>query len=173
MPSALPSHLLFGAASARGPAERVEDGQGVEVIPPVHHLAVAQGQNGDIAVAVWGSGSDDLACGGVLQDDRALSRVVVHGQAHLLSINSYRLDLPLSTGEWLVTRHRDQPGIIGAVGQLLGAANVNIGFMQLGRDEPRGMALMVVGVDAPVPDDVFARVEALPPIESARRVRID
>jgi hypothetical protein len=32
---------------------------------------------------------------------------------------------------------------------------------------------MVVGVDAPVPDDVFARVKALAPIESARRVRID
>jgi hypothetical protein len=32
---------LAGLASARRPAERVEDGQRVEVIPPVHHLAVA------------------------------------------------------------------------------------------------------------------------------------
>jgi hypothetical protein len=31
------------------------------------------------------------------------------------------------------------------------------------------MALMVVGVDAPVPDDVVACVEALPPHASARR----
>jgi D-3-phosphoglycerate dehydrogenase len=56
--------------------------------------------------------------------------------------------------------------------QHLGDANITIGFMQLGRDEPRGMALMVVGVDALVPDDVVARVEALPPIESARRLVI-
>jgi len=102
--------------------------------------------------------------------DQAL--LVGRHAAHLLSINNYRLDLPLSSGQWLVTRHHDRSGIIGAVGQLLGDANINIGFMQLGRDEPRGMALMVVGVDAPVPDDVFARVEALPPIESARCVRI-
>jgi hypothetical protein len=112
-----------------------------------------------------------------LQRDSAhwvdLAGTVVHGQAHLLSINSYRLDLPLTCGEWLVTRHHDRPGIIGAVGQLLGDANINIGFMQLGRDEPHGTALMVVGVDAPVPDDVFARVKALAPIESARRVHID
>jgi D-3-phosphoglycerate dehydrogenase / 2-oxoglutarate reductase len=112
-----------------------------------------------------------------LQRDSAhwvdLAGAVVHGQAHLLSINGYRLDLPLSSGQWLVTRHHDRPGIIGAVGQLLGDATINIGFMQLGRDEPHGMALMVVGVDAPVPDDVFAHVKALAPIESARRVRID
>src|SRR5580692_9435704 len=77
LPSALPSHLLFGRASARGPAERVEDGHGVEVVPPVHHLAVAQGQNRDVAVTVGGAGGDDLACGGVLQDGGALSGVAV------------------------------------------------------------------------------------------------
>jgi D-3-phosphoglycerate dehydrogenase / 2-oxoglutarate reductase len=92
--------------------------------------------------------------------------------AHLLSINSYRLDLPLSSGGWLDTRHHDRPGIIGAVGQLLGDASITIGFMQLGRDEPHAMALMVVGVgvDAPVPDDVFAHVKALPPLASAPRL---
>ncbi len=72
----------------------------------------------------------------------------------------------------MVTRHHDRPGIIGAVGQLLGEANVNIGFMQLGRDEPHGVALMVVGVDSPIPDQVFAQVQALEPIQSARRLRI-
>ena len=91
--------------------------------------------------------------------------------AHLLSLNGCRLDLPLSAGQWLVPRHHDRLGIIGAVGQLLGDASITIGFMQLGRDEPHAMALMVVGVgvDAPVPDDVVARVEALPPLASARR----
>ena len=102
-----------------------------------------------------------------------LAGVVLHQQAHLLSINGYPLDLPLAAGDWLITRHHDRPGIIGAVGQLLGAANVNIAFMQLGRDQPQGMALMVVGVDAPVPDDTFARVQALPPVQSARRLRIE
>lgn len=97
---------------------------------------------------------------------------VIHDQPHLLSINGYQLHLTLTPGEWLVTRHHDRPGIIGAVGQLLGEANVNIGFMQLGRDEPHGVALMVVGVDSPIPDQVFAQVQALEPIQSARRLRI-
>jgi len=88
--------------------------------------------------------------------------------AHLLSTNGYRLDLLLSSGQWLGTCHDDRPSIRGAVGQLLGDATINIGFMPLGRDELRGMALMVVGGDALVPDDVV-RVAALPPIASARR----
>ncbi len=101
-----------------------------------------------------------------------LTGVVVHGQAHLLSINGYRLDLPLQAGDWLVTRHHDRPGLVAAVSQLLGEADVNIGFMQLGRDQPQGMALMVMGVDAPVPDEVFAAVKRLPQVQSARRLRV-
>lgn len=98
--------------------------------------------------------------------------VIVHGQPHLLSINGYRLDLPLTPGQWLVTRHHDRPGIIGSIGQLLGTAGVNIAFMQVGRDEPHGMALMVVGVDGPVPDTVFDEVKKLEPIQSARRLSV-
>ncbi len=72
--------VLFGPASAGGPAEGVEHGDRVEVVPPVDDLAVAEGQDGDVAVPVRGSGGYDLARGCVLQDDCALGRVVVHGQ---------------------------------------------------------------------------------------------
>jgi len=111
-----------------------------------------------------------------LQRDEAhhveLTGVVVHGQGRLLSINGYRLDLPLQAGDWLVTRHHDRPGLVAAVSRLLGEADVNIGFMQVGRDQPHGTALMVMGVDAAVPDDVFAAVGQLPQVQSARRLRI-
>ncbi len=101
-----------------------------------------------------------------------LTGVAVHGQPHLLSINGYRLDLPLTEGDWLVTRHQDRPGLVAATSQLLGEADINIGFMQLGRDQPQGMAIMVMGVDTAVPDDVFEVVKRLPQVQSARRLRI-
>ncbi len=101
-----------------------------------------------------------------------LTGVAVHGQPHLLSINGYRLDLPLTEGDWLVTRHQDRPGLVAATSQLLGEADINIGFMQLGRDQPQGMAIMVMGVDTAVPDDVFEAVKRLPQVQSARRLRI-
>jgi hypothetical protein len=46
----------------------------------VHHLAVAQAEDRDVAVAVGGAGGHDLAFGGVLEDDSAMGRVVVHSQ---------------------------------------------------------------------------------------------
>jgi len=67
-------------SSAGRPAECVEDGDRVEVVPPVDDIAVAEGEDGDVAVGVAGAGGHDLARGGVLQDDRALGWVVVNGQ---------------------------------------------------------------------------------------------
>ena len=41
---------------------------------------------------------------------------------------------------------------------MLGEADVNISAMHLGRDAPRGDALMVLALDDPVPDAVAARI---------------
>ena len=78
----------------------------------------------------------------------------------------------MTEGDWLVTRHQDRPGLVAATSQLLGEADINIGFMQLGRDQPQGMAIMVMDVDTAVPDDVFEAVKRLPQVQSARRLRI-
>jgi D-3-phosphoglycerate dehydrogenase len=103
------------------------------------------------------------------RDDR---RTVTHGEPHIVAINDYRVELALTPGIWLCTRHDDRPGLIGEIGSLLGSANVNIGFMQLGRDHPRGMALMVVGIDDPVSTDLLRKIEDLPAVHSARVVTV-
>ncbi|HWE64338.1 MAG TPA: phosphoglycerate dehydrogenase, partial [Chloroflexota bacterium] len=101
-----------------------------------------------------------------------LQGTVSHDEPHLLMINGYRLDLHLTPGTWLCTRHNDRPGMIGEMGSLLGAANINIGFMQVGRDRPRGVALMVVGVDDPISPEILAHIAALPQVQSARVVTL-
>lgn len=109
------------------------------------------------------------------RDDRhmvTLQGTVTHDEPHLLTINSYRLDLQLTPGILLITRHEDRPGYIGQIGSLLGEANVNIGFMQLGRDHPRGVALMVLGVDDQIPTDMLDRIAAMPAVKSARTVTL-
>jgi D-3-phosphoglycerate dehydrogenase / 2-oxoglutarate reductase len=109
------------------------------------------------------------------RDDRrmvTLTGTVTHGEPHLIAINDYGLDLALTPGIWLCTRHNDRPGFIGDIGSLLGKANVNIGFMQLGRDHPRGMALMVVGIDDPVSTELMHKIEGLPAVHSVRVVTV-
>ena len=67
-----------------------------------------------------------------------------------------RVDPTSPDGHKIRPRHRDRPGTIGRIGQLLGAADVNISAMHLARSAPRADALMILSVD----DDVSADLEA-------------
>jgi D-3-phosphoglycerate dehydrogenase len=72
----------------------------------------------------------------------------------------------------LVTRHRDQPGIVGAVGMALAEAGVNISSLELSRLSAQGEAMMFVSVDTPIPDAVLDALRAVPGIAEARVVEL-
>ncbi|NLJ68445.1 MAG: phosphoglycerate dehydrogenase [Firmicutes bacterium] len=90
----------------------------------------------------------------------------------LVQINGYRLDL-IPAGYLLVAPHRDQPGIIGQVGTILGQAGINIAAMQVGRKEQGGQAVMVLSSDAPLPPHVLEAIEQIQGIRGARQVVLD
>ena len=57
----------------------------------------------------------------------------------------------------LFFRYTDRPGVVGAVGSILGDAGVNIAAMQVARREAGGEALMTLTVDGPVAPDLLDR----------------
>ncbi len=96
----------------------------------------------------------------IVESDRGVRKVggiLLHGEPHIVRLDDYWVDF-VPQGRLLVSHNLDQPGVIGAVGTILGNANVNIAFMQVGRDAPRHQAIMIVGVDDPIPPDVFSQV---------------
>jgi D-3-phosphoglycerate dehydrogenase / 2-oxoglutarate reductase len=78
---------------------------------------------------------------------------VAAGETRLTRLNEYRLDIE-PTDVMLITHHHDRPGMIGRIGQTLGAADVNISAMHVGRSAPRADALMILALDDDVPPDV-------------------
>lgn len=52
-------------------------------------------------------------------------------------------------------RYDDRPGVIGAIGTILGERGINIADMRVGRQERGGEALMCLTVDAPILPDVL------------------
>ncbi|MEO8208899.1 MAG: ACT domain-containing protein, partial [Chloroflexota bacterium] len=82
---------------------------------------------------------------------------VANGEPRIVLLNEYRLDMAPSD-VMLITRHHDEPGIIGRVGGLLGAADVNISAMHVARSTPRADALMVLALDDDVPDSLAASI---------------
>jgi D-3-phosphoglycerate dehydrogenase len=77
----------------------------------------------------------------------------------IVGINGFDLEVPLSEHMAFFT-YRDRPGIVGAVGRLLGEADVNIGGMQVARDEKGGRALVALTVDSAIPSDVVHAIAA-------------
>lgn len=59
----------------------------------------------------------------------------------------------------LVVYNQDRPGCIVKVTSRLGAAEINIGTMQVYRDERGGNAVMVIEVDQEAPADCIAQLE--------------
>jgi D-3-phosphoglycerate dehydrogenase len=100
-------------------------------------------------------------CTGNHADCTSVAGVVSDGRAAIVLIDGYELHLPATPGYLLMTRHDDQPGIIGTVGKLLGEADVNISSMQVGRSGPRGDALMLLSVDDPIPPELVARLRTI------------
>ena len=60
----------------------------------------------------------------------------------------------------LYMTNEDKPGLIGAVATILGEAGINIATFNLGRREPGGDAVALIGVDSPVAEGVLVQLRA-------------
>jgi D-3-phosphoglycerate dehydrogenase len=101
-----------------------------------------------------------------------VSGTVLRGLPHVVQLNGYWADLDATSVPYLLLlENDDRPGRVGAVGSVLGDADINIAFMQVGRDRPRGRALMVLGLDEPISEAAQRALAAIPGIDSVRQVR--
>src|SRR5437899_2737334 len=71
----------------------------------------------------------------------------------------------------LFVRNSDKPGFIGALGNALGAAAVNIATFHLGRTAPGGEAIALVEVDQTLAPAILDTVRALPNVIQVKALR--
>jgi len=80
--------------------------------------------------------------------------VGVRNEERLVRIFDFEVDFP--PGPYMCfLRYDDRPGVIGAIGTILGRTGVNIADMRVGRQEKGGEALMCLTVDQPIEPDVL------------------
>ena len=97
---------------------------------------------------------------------------IMRGEPHIVRVNSYWIDVVPRGGYFLFSDHRDRPGLIGAVGTILGNADINISSMQLGRLETRGPALLVLELDQPVAEEQLLQLRALHEVYTMKLVKL-
>jgi len=89
----------------------------------------------------------------------------VKGEPRIVMLDEHTVELP-PAANLLVVRNDDRPGMIGLVTSTLGAANINISDLHLGRSSVGEVALQVLALDQPVPDEVLDRIRSSPGIAS-------
>lgn len=75
----------------------------------------------------------------------------------IIRINKFDIELPPSD-HLLFLVYEDKPGVVGAVGNILGAGKINIANMQVARDKAGGEALMALTVDSAIPIEFTEKI---------------
>jgi D-3-phosphoglycerate dehydrogenase / 2-oxoglutarate reductase len=84
------------------------------------------------------------------------------------------LDAEIAPAEhMLFLGYADRPGVVGAVGQVLGSRDINIGAMQVCRHSQGGEAMIILSVDSAVSSDVVTEIAAKTGATLARVVELD
>ncbi len=92
---------------------------------------------------------------------RTLAGVVNAGSAKIVEVKGMALEADFHP-VMLLINNLDKPGFIGALGTMLGNANINIATFHLGRQAAEQDAIAIVGVDQVVPEDIQQKLRALP-----------
>ncbi len=81
----------------------------------------------------------------------------IHQRERLVELNGYDVDLE-PTDHLAFFTYEDRPGMVGAIGGLLGEADINIAGMQVARDHQGGHALVALTVDSVIPAPVLDEI---------------
>jgi D-3-phosphoglycerate dehydrogenase len=89
----------------------------------------------------------------------------IFGKKHprIVRVNNFYLEA-VPEGYILILHNKDVPGVVGAVGTILGKNGINIAGMELGRGEKGGNAISFTHVDDFVPQKALKELRALPQI---------
>ncbi len=89
----------------------------------------------------------------------------------IVQINDFHMDA-IPSGDMLLVRNQDSPGMIGQIGTALGSRGINIGWMTFGRKSQGGEALVVVNVDQPLTGEVIGQIQKLPKVLEVKLIKL-
>jgi D-3-phosphoglycerate dehydrogenase len=97
---------------------------------------------------------------------------VMRKESHIVRVNNYWISIVPAEGYFLFLDHRERPGLMGAVGKIIGDADINISSMNVSRLKPRGQALAVLALDDPLPEEQQQQILAIPDMYSVKLVNL-
>lgn len=96
--------------------------------------------------------------------------VFADGRPRIVNIKGIRMDAEFGPSMIYIT-NLDKPGFIGKFSGTLGDAGINIATFHVGREAPGGNAIALIEIDGELPEDVLAKVRALPQVQNAKPLK--
>lgn len=105
--------------------------------------------------------------------ERWVEGTVVHGEPRLVLLNGVQVDAPVQ-GTMLLLMNNDTPGVIGAVGTILGRHQLNIANFALGRNDNGAVGVVTVDDEAgtALSKSVMDELRGVPAVKAAWAVRV-
>jgi D-3-phosphoglycerate dehydrogenase len=98
---------------------------------------------------------------------RAVAGTLIGGdKPRIVEIKGIAVEAELGRHMLYIT-NADKPGLIGALGSVIGEAGLNIATFHLGRAAPGEDAIALIELDEPIPPETLEKVRALPHIKQA------
>jgi len=101
---------------------------------------------------------------------RSIAGTLFNEVPRVIEVKGIPIDASLGAHMLYIT-NRDKPGLIGALGTLLGDAGINIATFHLGRADQGGDAIALIEVDEEPSEDVLKQVLALEHVVVAQAMR--
>ena len=96
--------------------------------------------------------------------------VYADGRPRIVNIKGIRMDAEFGPSMIYIT-NLDKPGFIGRFSSTLGDAGINIATFHVGREAPGANAIALIEIDGELPDEVLAKVRALPQVQQAKPLK--
>ncbi|TMK53678.1 MAG: phosphoglycerate dehydrogenase [Actinobacteria bacterium] len=152
--------VLGGLAGSGLSAVRIEvEERGIQV----SETKSATSQDYVNLVVVRGE-SDSGPAGGVAVGGSLFGKA---NEEHIVRVYDFSIDMEPERYLCLL-RYADRPGVIGKVGTVLGAADINIASIKVSRETIGGEALMGLTVDSLIPDEVVGEIASVAGATEAR-----
>jgi D-3-phosphoglycerate dehydrogenase len=90
-------------------------------------------------------------------EKRTISGTLFEGTPRIVKLRDYQVDFTPAEHMFILV-YQDRPGMIGKIGTIMGQHDINIGAMNLGRQEKLGEAMVILSIDSAVPDNVIEEV---------------
>ena len=103
------------------------------------------------------------------QPQAVAGTLIGRGGRRIVEVEGIEVEAELGP-HMLYFTNEDRPGLIGGVATILGEAGINIATFNLGRREPGGDAIGLIGVDSVVPDDVVDKLRARAAVIDLKRL---